>query len=52
MCDKNWCEQHRSTCNCVKETTYEYSTPTPTKNNKYMYIVGGLIIAFFILNKK
>jgi hypothetical protein len=52
MYEKNWCEKCRPNCECVKETTDEYSTPIPTKNNKYMYIVGGLIIAFLILNKK
>ena len=27
-------------------------TPTPIDNKKYMYIAGGLIIAFFIFNSK
>ena len=48
------CEKSLSTCNCPTPTPTPTptSTPTPIDNNKYMYIVGGLIIAFFILNKK
>ena len=44
------CEQLSSSCNCPTPTP----TPTsiPTDNKKYMYIAGGLIIAFFIFCKK
>ena len=44
------CEQLSSSCNCPTPTP----TPTsiPTDNKKYMYIAGGLIIAFFIFNSK
>ena len=46
------CEQSSSSCNCPKPTPILSPTSTPTNNKKYMYIAGGLIIAFFIFSKK
>jgi hypothetical protein len=47
------CEQSSSTCNCPTPTQTPILSPsTPTDNKKYMYIAGGLIIAFFIFSKK
>jgi hypothetical protein len=48
------CEQSTSTCNCPTPTSTPILSPTstPTDNKKYMYIAGGLIIAFFIFSKK
>ena len=50
------CQQSSTSCNCPTPTPTPIlsptSTPTPTDNKKYMYIAGGLIIAFFIFRKK
>jgi hypothetical protein len=46
------CGQSSSTCNCPTPTPASTPTPTPTDNKKYVYIAGGLIIAFFIFSKK
>ena len=46
------CEQSTSTCNCPTPTQTRILSPTPTDNKKYMYIAGGLIIAFFIFSRK
>ena len=46
------CGQSSSSCNCPTPTPILSPTSTPTDNKKYMYIAGGLIIAFFIINSK
>jgi hypothetical protein len=46
------CEQSTSTCNCPTPTPTPTPILSPTDNKKYMYIAGGLIIAFFIFRKK
>ena len=48
------CEQSSSSCNCPTPTPTPILSPTSTltDNKKYMYIAGGLIIAFFIFRKK
>ena len=48
------CEQSTSTCNCPTPTPTPILSPasTPTDNKKYLYIAGGLIIAFCIFSKK